>query len=736
MPPKKKEKVTLSRYIESDSEKGYEEEYDSEESRGGETEVDANYEVQEETSEDSTDDSTTESNSSQDNSETLAFSHSQPKEIKTDPGQDSGFEGDAKTVSLLQARWAKKKKTAQKDSKLPLRGCSYKACNQSKRLMTDSICKIHEHQHHDKLYKVYLPDVDNPGEKRVLLIERKQGVLSCMFCSKTYKSICSLRWHYSRPTTNCSTLFFQVKGDPVIKDPSILARATCQSCGKTFIHKKGLRNHILRTSGNCIKDDDLTDRIPSSGDELDSEDENLSDSVKNYREQYRTDLFNEHQVLSKESVSFEKSKVITNHGKRRNHEQALDFAAQLQGLAEEEQKINRWIIENLNLKPFSLFYRDNKQRLTEMNALINPADMDSIDGKSVVCKPVNDFKIELTESNVQDFIDSNRLFNTSRYLNLMRDRNYNEISKSDIALINKDWVAMPHIKFCSAQLFAGALIMDTENHQTIFVNTVEAYGCVKTSDKHSSFFAQNSKSYHSKYDGVWLFKQKTPDDFQLWIGTPSCKCLVTSAVRIDLEGEVKMMGLPFQFKFNSEKIIILIDHESLQKTRHMAADLATVAVNNFNLTIQLRDVWSDFDKPSAYFLCSAPSHFANHRLCRPYTIFTLCDFEEVESRPKITFIASQLFQYISYAVIQHGLQATIPIDLVISLKDQCPIGHEIKSLFFSLLLLFENQNELIIIGNTDLNKNVLEKMAALIIPDLIRVNKKVAKNILRRLKLL
>ncbi|KAH8548428.1 hypothetical protein BGW37DRAFT_411825, partial [Umbelopsis sp. PMI_123] len=52
------------------------------------------------------------------------------------------------------------------------------------------------------------------------------------------------------------------------------------------------------------------------------------------------------------------------------------------------------------------------------------------------------------------------------------------------ALLNKDWEFHPQVKYSSAMVPAGAILLNTRNKQAAMINTVEMYGRTKVVDQH------------------------------------------------------------------------------------------------------------------------------------------------------------------------------------------------------------------------------------------------------------
>ncbi|KAI9491617.1 hypothetical protein BDB00DRAFT_737569, partial [Zychaea mexicana] len=51
-------------------------------------------------------------------------------------------------------------------------------------------------------------------------------------------------------------------------------------------------------------------------------------------------------------------------------------------------------------------------------------------------------------------------------------------------MINKDWLFFSQVKYATAKLFAGSILLNTRNGQVIITNTVEVYGKTKHMASH------------------------------------------------------------------------------------------------------------------------------------------------------------------------------------------------------------------------------------------------------------
>ncbi|KAI9478437.1 MAG: hypothetical protein EXX96DRAFT_570886 [Benjaminiella poitrasii] len=94
-----------------------------------------------------------------------------------------------------------------------------------------------------------------------------------------------------------------------------------------------------------------------------------------------------------------------------------------------------------------------------------------------------------------------------------------------------------------------------------------------------------------------------------------------------------------------------------------------------------------------------------------------------------SMIAFRLFQRIVYSIIHSPSEAHLDKDFVASLHDKCKNNGKIKKLFGDLLHLFGDHMEMAIIGNSILNNQILQHMAAIMSSDISKANETVALRI-------
>ncbi|KAI9263078.1 hypothetical protein BY458DRAFT_587818 [Sporodiniella umbellata] len=627
--------------------------------------------------------------------------------------------------------------------------CPYSDCRDYRRPYDPIGYKAHIYQYHTQSY--YFRFSDQQDQKVSVRIERSNGTLTCNYCFQKYRSFNSIRWHLFKPGKECSDRFFKDAGgkpremkktsgrarrskEPITPEdtdsqpdvvkatrmnPQIAThRYGCNICFKKYKTRESLRAHILRTDTDC------------SADTLD------------------TDCFQEMPPVELLDISLpaktrksRRAALMTNFGLQRTYEQAVSNACQAHFYSSAEKSKDLWIVDKIELKPFSLFYRDSESNMVEYNGLTHVSNIEMLDGLTLECRSIQPIDENKKKAGMgcadKKKYSLKYILHNSPYPNIFSERKYCELEKETITLLNKDWTFEPHIKYSNSQLLAGAVLVNVKNGQAVYVNTVETYGTTNTVDSHCGTPIQSPNMFKSVYENLWVSSQTVSKNTQICIATHSCKALITSAFRVDKEESFKISDSLFVFDFQPEDIRIYIDNESLSKARDIKTDFAAMSIETFNLIGQLRDVKKQFDHKSTYFLCRASSYLGRPHFCRPITVFTLCDcdvqYPSIKSKP-LALAISYLFQQIAYYTIKEGSEAKLSKDLVLNIISQYHVRNKAKVLFNTLIDLFGDNAEIDILGNEQLNKDVLTKMALMIESDIIGANKSVVDNIQKRLK--
>lgn len=141
---------------------------------------------------------------------------------------------------------------------------------------------------------------------------------------------------------------------------------------------------------------------------------------------------------------------------------------------------------------------------------------------------------------------------------------------------------------------------------------------------------------------------------KLKIGTLASNLLVTSSIGLDSDAirskEFVNMGAETPLFFPSKICKVYINLELIEQARELINDEKRVNVEQSYLFSQLRQVRSKFHCLSTYTLCRSFSHLAVHIGHRPYTIWTIYDYdspqqiESVARRKRQDSFSSLLFQ--------------------------------------------------------------------------------------------
>ncbi|CEG82315.1 hypothetical protein RMATCC62417_16399 [Rhizopus microsporus] len=412
------------------------------------------------------------------------------------------------------------------------------------------------------------------------------------------------------------------------------------------------------------------------------------------------------------------------HDIRRSYDDAVLYACQQLGDTEDNQRKTLFITDTLKLKPFAIINADGIEQngLAHAN-VIEKAVRSASTIQSTIPSKRSLHAMETTQADLCFSCyppppgDLGSLFAISPYGKLLRQRKYTMLSNELCDLANHDWRFHPQTKYYVAQLFAGAILFRTDNHQAIIINTVEAYGRGKSVDIHREIFGMKKgtaietslpPAFNIRYPDVWPTTLSTSDGKKLLIGTQSCNLLVTSSLRLDKVDDpcvgATTVNFDLQNKTNSLACAIYLDVESVTKSLALANEPATKSINKYGYLYQMRQLNSKYDDGTSYFLVRCSSHFARNHAAQPFTLFTLADFNNVRNP------AASLFNAIACNVLESGNTAVVNKGLILELQarstDTC----------------------IPILKNAQLNKS-LEKLAILLHPSLANANKSVQKAI-------
>ncbi|KAI7850002.1 hypothetical protein BDC45DRAFT_519179 [Circinella umbellata] len=262
----------------------------------------------------------------------------------------------------------------------------------------------------------------------------------------------------------------------------------------------------------------------------------------------------------------------------------------------------------------------------------------------------------------------------------LADQQYVELSQEITNEINKDWAFFPQLRFATSQLFAGCILISGST--ALLVNCVESYGRLKTVDSHherrttSGAHQSSFPKAVSKYGQITVCLTQDDSTTKLKIGAASCNLLVTSSTRLDKQ---TIANKTIETGANTSNFVpvpdtkIYMNAESLKLGRILLEDETATCIDQSYILYQLRQLRSKFYCMSTYSLCRSFSSIVSDITYRPYTIWTLCEYDSPQKIDSQSHKLSKVFQSIALLVLKNGSAAQIEVmifqDLYSTLKD-------------------------------------------------------------------
>ncbi|GAA5802317.1 hypothetical protein HPULCUR_007781 [Helicostylum pulchrum] len=515
----------------------------------------------------------------------------------------------------------------------------------------------------------------------------------------------------------------------------------CPSCALVFQATEQLRLHL---ESHTIKEHETSNVYESNVSESDVFESNVSESNVSVSNQSSTS----EEEGEEEEVVVTLSPSVTmppssSHidaeeiNTRRTYENAVLHACQQTGDNVKEKSKTMYILDNMNLQPFSMLNND-----TEHNGLAHPDVIAKCTSKSCIIEPITSKRSygEMDSENICSGCSINNpstlqhLLIMSPYVKLLRKRKYVELNPELCDLLNYDWNFYPHMKYFAVQLLAGGIMINTKNNTSIMINTLEVYGRKKGTNIHREAFGTKKKiaitttlppPYKTKYPDVWPMTLTGKDGPGLMIGTQSCNVVVTSSIRLDHTTKPTLGGVTTNFQLtesDSLSTVLYLDEESVEKANNLAKNINAASTSNCNIINQIRQLNTKFDSASSYYLCRASGPITKSHQYFPYSIYTLYDFDRGRNP------ASKLFSKIALSVLKEGNKAYLDKSLV----NECVSNTtgRAKSLLLGAYNVYKDGEEQIkIIGNRELNEQ-LEKLSSWLHPYIITANESAEASII------
>ncbi|GAA5806720.1 hypothetical protein MFLAVUS_000068 [Mucor flavus] len=205
--------------------------------------------------------------------------------------------------------------------------------------------------------------------------------------------------------------------------------------------------------------------------------------------------------------------------------------------------------------------------------------------------------------------------------------------------------------------------------------------------------------------------------------------LVTSSIRIDLEvgPDVGSSTMEFTPSLDTKMYILSSQQEAAKKI----TTLDTVdSLYPHDILSQLRQVRSKFTENIGYMSLRASSPITNYHNLKPYTIWTLSNYDDSLTSPSAAKIGSRLFQLIARYNLNRYVVKKSDVE---ELWEKCGDG-KIKNLLKLIIVeSFNDSDNLILKGNKKLEHQLQEIFIA-VSSTINTVNKKTAERILELFK--
>ncbi|KAG0322436.1 hypothetical protein BGZ99_003347 [Dissophora globulifera] len=406
-----------------------------------------------------------------------------------------------------------------------------------------------------------------------------------------------------------------------------------------------------------------------------------------------------------------------------DHDFAVLNALQQVHKSEEEKQKLLLMMEAFDLAPFAL--KDSSG--IEFNALTHPANLANVSTSDSERHRVAHIprKRRLLDSGSRQCSPAavpglESLMPITPYAKALSTRKFIELSSDMCELVNRDWTLHPQLRYACAQVFAGSILMNTQNNQAIIANTVEGYGRTRTTDAHREPFVSKKgipcptslpPPSGSRYEDVWPTTIHYNDGDRLVIGTQSCNILVTSSLRLDKDEPASVGGSTMSFLLSglkdSQATKIFLDEYSVESALRLAIDRTVWCISDRNYHAQLRQLRSKFHDGSTYHLCRASGYLTRAHTLQPYSLFTLANHDASHSGDGHS--AAALFHDMSKSILEKGQDAVLEYASVLRVKERCSDKGRIGKSVQGIIERFSSDRRPIpVIGNEHLNESLVE----------------------------
>ncbi|KAI7900041.1 uncharacterized protein BX663DRAFT_440175 [Cokeromyces recurvatus] len=304
--------------------------------------------------------------------------------------------------------------------------------------------------------------------------------------------------------------------------------------------------------------------------------------------------------------------------------------------------------------------------------------------------------------------------------------------------LNQDWSLFPNLRFVCSRALVGAIILDPSMNKALLVNCIEIYGHRRSIDSHrESFKTSNGHLTPSslspnniRYWNVFPTTLSTVDGLKLVIGTKIFNALVTSSLLLDTSAEPEIgpntTSILLDTIEKSKNARIFIKKTAWDAAIKLSKAERICSITPYDVVYQLRQLRTRFHHLSTYLMCRAFNDDVDDIRSRPYTVFTLADWDNGADDTDYR-VGSKLLQDIAMSVIQNGHSATLSKDKFLRLMARLKSDKVMQNYFKAIAKLF-NCDLLEIIDNKELN-NILQNIAESLITSIVKANKSAKQSV-------
>lgn len=328
-----------------------------------------------------------------------------------------------------------------------------------------------------------------------------------------------------------------------------------------------------------------------------------------------------------------------------------------------------------------------------------------------------------------DFI----ILNSPYYRQLSVD-SFVPLDENHIDLLNTSWEKKQYLKFASAQLLAGSIIVT--QREAILVNCLEVYSRIRSLDAHiekeAPNLANSIPNVYSQYTDLTIVKLQNDNSAKLIIGTQISNLLVTSSIRIDDDSFLPELGpTTANFKVTNGSRIYL-SQDSIKKFNAIVESKQVKLVLKHEM-YNLKQIRSKFHRTSTYTFSRGFSLFTHSLMNVPVTVFTAQYCRHIYNND--AKVASGILSEVAWGMVGGDNKLYI-VDFkkhAVSLSTNA--NATISLCVKSIENMFDGEEYLLIIDNEDLNA-LLEILAKFVSNNgVTTANQKIAENVRDTFKL-